>query len=205
MLSFENRFQRPKDLGFVTSEKKTSNGTLVFESERNPGHPILDPKKGFMAALKDAKIENFRFHDLRHTAGTRLAEAGADVFAIKDILGHASIQTSAIYVHATDKGNRRALSALERYAENFGQKLVKSGRREPHGSRPPTPPDVRFRIRRFTLKIETFVVDPAVTPNLADQRMTSGMLRSYVMLPHSTTNLARCRCFSRLAVSPVRV
>jgi integrase len=55
--------------------------------------------------LKDAGIENLRFHDLRHTAGTRLAEAGADAFTIKDILGHASIQTSAIYIHATDEEN----------------------------------------------------------------------------------------------------
>jgi len=60
---------------------------LVFESKRNPGHPILDPKKGFKEALKDAEIENFRFHDLRYTAGTRLAEANVDAFTIKDILG----------------------------------------------------------------------------------------------------------------------
>lgn len=65
-------------------------------------------------------------HDLRHTAGTRLAEAGADAFTIKDILGHASIQTSAIYVHATDEGKRLAISTLGKYAENFGQNLVKN-------------------------------------------------------------------------------
>ncbi len=106
--------------------KETSGAKFVFESRRNPGHPIQDPKKSFKGALKDAGIENFRFHDLRHTAGTRLAEAGADAFTIKDILGHASIQTSAIYVHATDEGKRRAISALGRYAENFGQKLVKN-------------------------------------------------------------------------------
>jgi hypothetical protein len=47
----------------------------------------LEPKKASNASLKDAGIENFRFHDLRHTAGTRLAEAGADAFTIKDILG----------------------------------------------------------------------------------------------------------------------
>jgi integrase len=63
---------------------------------------------------------------LRHTAGTRLAEAGVDAFTIKDILGHASIQTSAIYVHATSEGKRRAVEALEQYAENFGQNLVKN-------------------------------------------------------------------------------
>ena len=106
--------------------KESSKGKYVFESQKNPGHPIHDPKKAFKSALKDAGVENFRFHDLRHTAGTRLAEAGADAFTIKDILGHASIQTSAIYVHATDERKRRAVSALERYAENFGQKLVKN-------------------------------------------------------------------------------
>jgi integrase len=98
-------------------------GKYVFESRKKPGYPILEPKKAFNAALKDAGIESFRFHDLRHTAGTRLAEAGADAFTIKDILGHASIQTSAIYVHATDEGKRRAVVALERYVENHGHKL----------------------------------------------------------------------------------
>jgi len=102
---------------------ENKKGKYVFESRRKPGHPILEPKKSFNSALKDAEIENFRFHDLRHTAGTRLAEAGADAFTIKDILGHASIQTSAIYVHATNEGKRRAVVALERYAENHGHKL----------------------------------------------------------------------------------
>src|SRR5262245_21557065 len=81
---------------------------------------------------------------------------------------------------------------------------TESGRREPRGSRPPTPPDVRFRIRRFTLKIETFVIDPAVTLDLVDQRMTSGMLRAYVMNLHSATSLGRCRRSSRPAFPPVR-
>ena len=94
---------------------------------------MQEPKKAFNAALKDAGIENFRFHDLRHTAGTRLAEAGADAFTIKDILGHASIQTSAIYVHATDEGKRRALVALERYVENTGHKLVTNEKEQATG------------------------------------------------------------------------
>jgi integrase len=103
--------------------KSESTGQYIFESRKKPGHPIQEPKKAFNSALRDAGIRNFRFHDLRHTAGTRLAEAGADAFTIKDILGQASIQTSAIYVHATDEGKRHAIAALERYAENHGHKL----------------------------------------------------------------------------------
>jgi hypothetical protein len=43
----------------------------------------------------------------------------------------------------------------------IGIAMEGSGRRENHGFRPPTPPDVRFRIRRFTLKIEEFAIDLA--------------------------------------------
>ncbi|MEP7342253.1 MAG: site-specific integrase [Acidobacteriota bacterium] len=113
--------------------RQTCKGKYVFESQKKPGHPIMEPKKAFNSALKDAGIENFRFHDLRHTAGTRLAEAGADAFTIKDILGHASIQTSSIYVHATDEGKRRAVVALEQYGEIHGHKLGTSEKEQAVG------------------------------------------------------------------------
>ncbi|MFN0122083.1 MAG: tyrosine-type recombinase/integrase, partial [Blastocatellia bacterium] len=71
-----------------------------------------------------AKITNFRFHDLRHTAGTRLADAGVDAFTIKEILGHGSIQTSARYVHAPDEGKKRAVESLAGYAEKNCHKIV---------------------------------------------------------------------------------
>jgi Phage integrase family len=120
-------------------------GFYISQSGANPYHPdaedifqeittklvqhlnnlLSDPNKNRIENFrqKDAGIGNFRFHDLRHTAGTRLAEAGADAFTIKDILGHASIQTSAIYVHATDEGKRRSLAALGRSVEIHGHKL----------------------------------------------------------------------------------
>ena len=49
-------------------------------------------KVAWAAALTDAKIDDFRFHDLRHTAATRLADAGTDAFTIAAILGHSTIQ-----------------------------------------------------------------------------------------------------------------
>jgi integrase len=62
-------------------------------------------KVAWGAALSDAKIHDFRFHDLRHSAATRLAGAGTDAFTIAAILGHSTIQMSARYTHATTKGN----------------------------------------------------------------------------------------------------
>jgi hypothetical protein len=59
-----------------------------------------DIKKSFSAACREAGITNFTFHDLRHTFGTRLADAGVDVVKIKELMGHASIVTTMRYIHA---------------------------------------------------------------------------------------------------------
>ena len=71
-----------------------------------------DVKKSFSAACREAGITNFTFHDLRHTFGTRLADAGVDVVKIKELMGHASIVTTMRYIHATDHGGRGAITVL---------------------------------------------------------------------------------------------
>ena len=76
-------------------------------------------KVAWAAALQDSKIENFRFHDLRHTAATRLADAGTDAFTIAAILGHSTIQMSARYTHATDERKRRAVERMSE-SQNLG-------------------------------------------------------------------------------------
>ena len=49
--------------------------------------------------LERAKIENLRFHDLRHTAATRMAEATGNIVAVSRILGHTNIFTTMRYAH----------------------------------------------------------------------------------------------------------
>jgi Phage integrase family len=74
---------------------------------------INDVKRLFVYACVKARIADFRFHDLRrHTAATRLADRRADAFQITAILGHATIQMSARYTHATGHGLRRAMESL---------------------------------------------------------------------------------------------
>jgi integrase len=63
-------------------------------------------------ACKRAKLAGLHFHYLRHTAVTRLADASADPFTIAAILGHASIQMTARYSHATSVRTRGALEKL---------------------------------------------------------------------------------------------
>lgn len=81
---------------------------------KNPdtGLPYTDIKKAWKNALENAQIENFRFHDLRHTVGTRLAEQNIPVNVIKEVLAHSDVRTSMRYVHLTENSKAKAMSIL---------------------------------------------------------------------------------------------
>lgn len=103
-----NRIARGELLGL---QRETGHTEYVFFNEKTQ-KARTDLKNGFRTACRLAGLDNFRFHDLRHTTATRLADAGIGTRAIMAILGHRSIQTSARYTHATDAGLRRAAEAL---------------------------------------------------------------------------------------------
>jgi integrase len=61
---------------------------------------LTDIKKGFVSACEDAGIEDFTFHDLRHTYASRLADKGVPQATIKELLGQRTIKMSERYTHA---------------------------------------------------------------------------------------------------------
>lgn len=61
---------------------------------------------------KKAKVEDLRFHDLRHTVGTRLAKAGVPINVIKEIMSHSDIQTTMRYVHYASEQMQNAMNLL---------------------------------------------------------------------------------------------
>lgn len=80
---------------------------LVFASDRRPEQPYSFEWR-FTDALKAAKIRNFRFHDLRHTCASMLAQSGATLLEIGDLLGHRQLQMTKRYSHLT-VGHKAAL------------------------------------------------------------------------------------------------
>lgn len=59
----------------------------------------VDIKKDFKTVCELANVEKLRFHDLRHTAATRMVACGVPLPAVKEILNHASINTTMRYAH----------------------------------------------------------------------------------------------------------
>ena len=63
-------------------------------------------------ALKQASIENFRFHDLRHSCASYLAQSGASLAEIADVLGHKSLDVTRRYSHLTVDSKRRLVQRV---------------------------------------------------------------------------------------------
>ena len=53
------------------------------------------------AAIEQAKLSNFRFHDLRHTAASHLAMNGATLTELSELLGHKTLSMVKRYSHLT--------------------------------------------------------------------------------------------------------
>ena len=67
----------------------------------------------FQAALVDCGLPHVRFHDLRHTCASLLAEQGVPIEVVQRLLGHTSIKTTAdVYVHVTPDAQRDAVARL---------------------------------------------------------------------------------------------
>ena len=90
------------DLRKLLYEQKLKSGGSehVFLSQNGTPYKFHDSiKNAFNGACKRAGIIGLRFHDLRHTAATRMVEAGASIVAVSKILGHSDIKITMRYSH----------------------------------------------------------------------------------------------------------
>ena len=73
-------------------------------------------RRSFRLALSKAKIEEFHFHDLRHTFATRLVQAGIDLYKVQQLLGHKSPIMTQRYAHHYPESLRDGVESLDRRA-----------------------------------------------------------------------------------------
>lgn len=96
---------------------------------------VCPPWRGwFEDAVKRAQVEDFTWHDLRHTFASRLVMAAVDLSTIQRLLGHRSIVTTMRYAHLSNEHLRSAVGKL---------------------AKPPNPQLVLFSVKRSSTKTAT--------------------------------------------------
>jgi integrase len=94
--------------------KDNPGATKVFMYRRaGEARPIGNVRRPFETACKRAGIADFRIHDCRHHFASRLAQRGATLQEIKELLGHASIEMTLRYSHLCRSNLDRAVSLLD--------------------------------------------------------------------------------------------
>jgi site-specific recombinase XerD len=86
---------------------------LLFNRRRDPlTAPAM--RSRLAKAARDASLRaKVTPHILRHTAATQLIEAGVDIRYIQRLLGHASLSTTEIYTHVSDRALRQVVSEAD--------------------------------------------------------------------------------------------
>jgi len=74
------------------------DSSLIFASKITPSKPYVFYKL-WKIAVEGAELIDFRFHDLRHTTASYLAQNGATLLEIADVLGHKQIEMTKRYAH----------------------------------------------------------------------------------------------------------
>jgi integrase len=87
----------PKDAGPV----------FTFE-----GKPVKNMRTAFRAACRRAGVENFRWHDMRHTAASWMIDQGVALDLVQKILGHSDIRLTLRYAHRNQDAQRKAVEAI---------------------------------------------------------------------------------------------
>jgi len=91
--------------------RKDPQSPYVFAS-RN-GKPFNDIKHSFYTALNKAEIKDFRFHDLRHTFASQLMINGANLFTVKELLGHKELKMTMRYAHLSCDHKKGTVKLLD--------------------------------------------------------------------------------------------
>jgi len=87
---------------------------LVFPSQAGTQRDGHDLRRAFRKALQAVQIQNFHFHDLRHTFATRLVQAGVDLYKVQRLLGHRSPVMTQRYAHHSSESLRDGVNVLDR-------------------------------------------------------------------------------------------
>ena len=100
-----------RDKAIKNNAGRVPAGQLLFPSDTVDNKPV-EIRKAWETCRKRAGLDDFRFHDLRHTAGSLLAMSGASTREIAEVLGHKTMAMAKRYSHLTQKHLGSVVAAM---------------------------------------------------------------------------------------------
>lgn len=83
----------------------------------------------FRRAAKLAKIDNLRFHDLRHDFASRMRQSGVDIHRIKELLGHKDLRMTMRDSQLSSENLRDAINVLDNREKCYGSATFEKEKR----------------------------------------------------------------------------
>lgn len=80
--------------------------------------------------MERAKIENFRFHDLRHTFATRLVQAGVGIYEVQKVGRWKNTSMVMRYAHHNPESLRSSIEILDGFEKPFSTNLAQFPKKE---------------------------------------------------------------------------
>jgi len=102
----------------LTDLAEEANSDYVFANGN--GMPRKDIRGGFRSAMEKAGIENFTFHDLRHTFGSHMVMQGVDLKTVQQIMGHKEIRMTMRYAHLAPQHVLETVQRLDNVWTPYG-------------------------------------------------------------------------------------
>ncbi|MCY1456797.1 Tyrosine recombinase XerD [compost metagenome] len=91
-------------------KKQGDPGGYVFPGQ--DGERMTDVKTAWLELLKNAGVEDFRWHDMRHDFASRLVMAGVPLNTVRDLLGHGDIKMTLRYAHLAPDSKAAAVELI---------------------------------------------------------------------------------------------
>jgi integrase len=108
-------------VSWKSQSENTGPDALIFPSPRT-GEIMAEPKGAWKQVLKNAGIENFRWHDMRHTFASWLVMRGVDLNTVRELMGHADMKMTMRYAHLAPESKLNAVQVLNR--RTSGRKII---------------------------------------------------------------------------------